>query len=69
MFRTVCDDWSITGDYHEYAFGSKFDSEGNMWVVLCLTGSFNSNAPYRGWCVRDIRETILHVDHRGNRSH
>ena len=48
MFRTVCDDWSITGDYHEYAFGSKFDSEGNMWVVLCLTGSFNSNAPYRG---------------------
>ena len=23
-----------------------------MWVVLCLTGSFSSKVPYRGWCVR-----------------
>lgn len=51
-FRTVCDQWEISGDYHEYAFGSDFDSDGNMWVVLCLTGSFNSNVKYRGWCVR-----------------
>lgn len=52
LFETVSDDWEINGDYHEYAFGSKFDDEGNMWVVLCLTGSFSSNVPYRGWCVR-----------------
>lgn len=52
LFETVNDDWEITGDYHEYAFGSPPDAEGNIWVVLCLTGSFNSNAPYRGWCVR-----------------
>ena len=52
LFETVSDGWDISGDYHEYAFGSKFDPEGNMWVVLCLTGSFNSNTPYRGWCVR-----------------
>ena len=52
LFETVNDDWEITGDYHEYAFGSPPDAEGNMWVVLCLTGSFSSNAPYRGWCVR-----------------
>ena len=25
VFETVCDDFGITGDYHEYAFGSKFD--------------------------------------------
>src|SRR5574341_1879656 len=25
VFKTVCDLWSISGDYHEYAFGSKFD--------------------------------------------
>ena len=52
LFETVGDPWSITGDYHEYAFGSKFDKQGNLWIVLCLTGSFTSEAPYRGWCFR-----------------
>ncbi|HXT57140.1 MAG TPA: hypothetical protein VN699_00830 [Pirellulales bacterium] len=51
-FQLVNDDWEITGDYHEYAFGSKFDKDGNLWVVLCLTGSFDSNCKYRGWCLR-----------------
>jgi hypothetical protein len=52
IFETVNADWNILGDYHEYAFGSRPDKDGNIWVVLCLTGSFNSNAPWRGWCVR-----------------
>ncbi|MGH7127310.1 MAG: PQQ-dependent sugar dehydrogenase, partial [Planctomycetaceae bacterium] len=52
LFETVCDDWGLTGDYHEYAFNSEFDQDGNLWIVLCLTGSFTSEAPYRGWCVR-----------------
>lgn len=52
IFETVCDRWGITGDYHEYAFGSKFDREGNIWVVLCLTGSFTSETEFRGWCLR-----------------
>ena len=51
-FRTVSAGWQIGGDYHEYAFGSKFDRDGNIWVVLCLTGSFSSQHPFRGWCVR-----------------
>ena len=51
-FETISDGWDITGDYHEYAFGSRPDRDGNTWVVLCLTGSFNSNVAYRGWCVR-----------------
>ncbi len=51
-FEVVADGWGISGDYHEYAFGSKFDRQGNIWVVLCLTGSFTSEVPYRGWCVR-----------------
>ena len=50
--ETVSDGWGINGDYHEYAFGSKFDTEGNIWVTLCLTGSFTSENKYRGWCVR-----------------
>ena len=52
IFEVVNDEWEISGDYHEYAFGSKFDAEGNLWVVLCLTGSFSSDVKYRGWCVR-----------------
>ena len=51
-FEVIGGDWELTGDYHEYAFGSKHDRDGNIWVVLCLTGSFDSNAKYRGWCVR-----------------
>lgn len=51
-FEVVADGWEITGDYHEYAFGSKFDANGDIWVVLCLTGSFDSKELYRGWCVR-----------------
>jgi glucose/arabinose dehydrogenase len=52
LYETFCDGWEITGDYHEYAFGSDFDADGNLWVVLCLTGSFTSEAKYRGWCLR-----------------
>jgi hypothetical protein len=52
VFETVNDDWGINGDYHEYCFGSKFDRDGYMWIALCLTGSFTSENPYRGWCLR-----------------
>ncbi|MGE0608557.1 MAG: hypothetical protein AB7O62_15785 [Pirellulales bacterium] len=52
LFEVVNDGWEVSGDYHEYAFGTKFDREGNIWVTLCLTGSFDSNCKYRGWCVR-----------------
>lgn len=52
VFDTFADGWEVNGDYHEYAFGSKFDKEGNIWVVLCLTGSFSSDSKYRGWCLR-----------------
>jgi glucose/arabinose dehydrogenase len=52
VLETVNDDWGISGDYHEFAFGSKFDKDGNMYVVLCLTGSFSSENPYRGWALK-----------------
>jgi glucose/arabinose dehydrogenase len=48
-FEVVSDGWEINGDYHEYAFGSRFDKQGNIWITLCLTGSFNSNSKFRGW--------------------
>jgi len=52
LFETVNDDWGLSGDYHEYAFGSHFAKDGNIWLVLCLTGSFTSEIDYRGWCLR-----------------
>ncbi len=51
-FETFADGWGIGGDYHEYAFGSKPDRDGNIWVVLCLTGSFTSENQFRGWGLR-----------------
>ncbi|MBU6327569.1 MAG: hypothetical protein KGQ89_08075, partial [Verrucomicrobia bacterium] len=51
-FETICDDWGISGDYHEYAFGTDPDKEGNIWVTLCLTGSAGAGADWRGWCMR-----------------
>ncbi len=49
VFETVSDAWEINGDYHEYAFGSRPDRQGNIWITLCLTGSFTSNNKFRGW--------------------
>jgi glucose/arabinose dehydrogenase len=51
-FATLTDKWGVSGDYHEYAFGSRFDKNGDIWVVLCLTGSFSSNTDFRGWAMR-----------------
>ena len=52
LFETFGDGWELTGDYHEYAFGSKFDRDGNLWVALCLTGSFTSEQKFRGWAMK-----------------
>ncbi len=51
-FETLCDGWGSKGDYHEFAFGSKFDRDGNLWVLLCLTGSMSSDVAFRGWALR-----------------
>ena len=31
--ETVCDDWQLSGNYHEYCFGPALDREGNFWVT------------------------------------
>jgi glucose/arabinose dehydrogenase len=51
-FETVTDDWGINGDYHEFAFSSKFDRDGDIWILLTLTGSVNSDSPLRGFGLR-----------------
>ncbi len=55
-FEVVHQGWDISGDYHEYAFGSRFDRHGEMWFALCLTGSFTSESKFRGWAGKMTRD-------------
>lgn len=50
-FETLSDAWGFR-NYHEFAFGSKLDPEGNIWVALCLSKSYHSDVPFRGWCLK-----------------
>ncbi|MGB6221499.1 DUF7133 domain-containing protein [Haloferula sp.] len=52
QFETISSGWGLSGDYHEYNFGSDPDKDGNVWNVLCLTGSANAKADWRGWSMR-----------------
>ncbi|MCA9070640.1 MAG: hypothetical protein KDA84_17035, partial [Planctomycetaceae bacterium] len=54
-FETLSDRWGFN-NYHEFAFGSKLDPEGNTWVALCLSKSYQSDEPFRGWCVKVTRD-------------
>jgi glucose/arabinose dehydrogenase len=59
LFETVTDGWEINGDYHEYAFGSRFDKNGELWLTLCLTGSFTSDSKFRGWALKVTKQGKL----------
>ncbi|MEE2886072.1 MAG: hypothetical protein VX951_01460 [Planctomycetota bacterium] len=52
-FQTVCDDWAISGNYHEYNFGPRIDKSGRMWVTLNkpFGGEPYGKAHWRGWAV------------------
>ena len=59
VFETVCDEWQISGNYHEYNFGPRMDKEGYMWVTLNkpFGGEPYGKAHWRGWAVRIHPET------------
>lgn len=50
-YDAVSNDWGYA-EGHEFAFGSKVDPEGNIWVALGLTGSYYSRQLFRGWCLK-----------------
>ena len=52
LVENVNSGWGINGDYHEYAFGSTPDKDGNTWIALCLTGSAGAKSDWRGWGMR-----------------
>ena len=53
-FETVSSQWGVSGNYHEFAFGPKYDGQGRTWVTLNLgfCGSLGKSiAPWRGWAM------------------
>ncbi len=50
-FETLSDRWGYA-NYHEYAFGSKFDDQGNLHVALGLSNSYDSFALFRGFILK-----------------
>ncbi|MBC8405082.1 MAG: DUF1080 domain-containing protein [Planctomycetes bacterium] len=56
--RTISQDWGMTGNYHEFAFGLPTDAAGNFYMSLNV-GFWSpewwhgiSKAPYRGWILQ-----------------
>ena len=54
VFETVTDDWELSGNYHEYAFGPRQTPDGKLWVTLNIP--FDAEpygaADWRGWAAR-----------------
>jgi len=50
-FETISDAWGYA-NYHEYAFGSKPDADGNQYVALGLSESYYSHALNRGFIMK-----------------
>ena len=50
-YETLSNHWGYA-EGHEFAFGSKHDNDGNIWVALGLTGSYHSRQLFRGWCLK-----------------
>lgn len=51
LYETYNDSWGFA-HYHEFAMGSKFDREGNIWVTLGLSKSYHSWELFRGWALK-----------------
>ena len=56
--ETICDDWGVSGNYHEFAYGLPHDRDGNFYVALNVAFQDpkwwhgKSLAPWRGWIVK-----------------
>ena len=71
---TVTNDWGLTDNYHEFAFGLPRDAEGNLYFSLNLAFldpewfHGQSNAKHRGWLLRVTPEGIVERVAMGFRS-
>jgi len=73
LHETACDAWRISGNYHEYAFGPRFDADGGAWITLNLghTGGetvMGAGVATRGCAVRVAPDGRMEVVADGLRS-
>lgn len=54
VFENVCDDWEISGSYHEYNFGPRLGPDGELWVTTNkpFGGEPYGRVHWRGWAVK-----------------
>jgi hypothetical protein len=50
-YDTLSNHWGYA-EYHEFAFGSKHDADGNLWIALGLSRSYESHNLFRGWALK-----------------
>ncbi len=49
LYETVCDDWGLGGNYHEFLAGPVRDAQGNFYVALgCVSSGGTLRFPVRG---------------------
>lgn len=59
-YETAAAGWSVSGNYHEYAYGPVADGAGNLWFALNATlgggvkmaGHRTTESAWRGWALR-----------------
>lgn len=54
-FASVSSGWGVSGNYHEFAFGPKFDAAGDAWVTLNVGfcgGLGKALVPWRGFALK-----------------
>ena len=62
LYESFCDDWGVSGNYHEFAFGPEIDDAGDLWVTLNVgfCGALGkSTVPYRGWALKVDRDGVM----------
>lgn len=64
----VASGFGSTGNFHEYAFSSRPDKNGDVWLALCLTDASKSPVPWRGWALRVTADGRLLPTSAGVRS-
>ncbi|MCA9086977.1 MAG: hypothetical protein KDA81_23230, partial [Planctomycetaceae bacterium] len=54
-YRTLARGWGVSGNYHEYAYGPKFDGRGDLWLTLNIDlgdERLNDEFHWRGWAMK-----------------
>jgi hypothetical protein len=70
IVETFCNDWDISGSYHEYAFGPKMGGDGRLWITLNrpFGGGQEAKAYWRSWAVSVDNKGKMHPVCPGVRS-